>query len=124
MHLKLAYKTKKKYRKDLTKPDKTSLFMRKLTDKQKKFLELYMDMGQLGEIPGPAFGNATKAAKMAGYKCKNPDSYRVIGYENKKKLNIDKKMKQIHEEQLKAYFEEPRKLNEITIARILKRIRK
>ena len=40
--------------------------MSKLTDKQKKFKELYMDMGPPGGRPGPAFGNATKATKMAG----------------------------------------------------------
>ena len=38
---------------------------RLLTDKQRRLVELYLTAG------GPAFGNATKAAKIAGYSPKS-----------------------------------------------------
>ena len=97
--------------------------MSKLTDKQKKFKELYMDMGPPGGRPGPAFGNATKATKMAGYKCKNPGSYRVIGYENVIKLNIDEEFQKNYNERDKLYLEEKRKKDEIEHAELLRKLR-
>lgn len=51
----------------------------KLTLKQRKFCELYMDS---------ANGNARKAVRLAGYNVKNDDTARVIGYENLMKPHI------------------------------------
>ncbi len=50
---------------------------RKLSPKQEKFIDAYIELG-----------NATEAAKKAGYKCKSDKAYGVIGAENLVKLSI------------------------------------
>lgn len=47
----------------------------KLTLKQKSWLKYFFQTM-----------NATEAARRAGYRCKNPDSFEAIGYENFRKL--------------------------------------
>lgn len=48
---------------------------KKLSIKQKKFIDAYIELG-----------NATEAAKQAGYKCKNSGAYSAVGAENLRKL--------------------------------------
>jgi hypothetical protein len=65
---------------------------KKITARQKlwRFYYLEVNMDEKERMtPSPAFGNAGKAAEMAGYKCSNKNSYYQIGHENLKKLEID-----------------------------------
>ena len=48
---------------------------RKISVKQQKFIDAYIELG-----------NATEAAKRAGYKCKSYSAYASVGNENLKKL--------------------------------------
>jgi phage terminase small subunit len=49
--------------------------MQELTIKQRKFIKAYL-----------MTGNATQAAKNAGYRCKNDASYAEMGHQNLRKL--------------------------------------
>ena len=48
---------------------------RKLSQKQQRFIDAYIELG-----------NATEAAKQAGYKCRSYSAYGAVGSENLKKL--------------------------------------
>lgn len=50
---------------------------RKLSPKQEKFIDAYIELG-----------NATEAAKKAGYKCKTDNAFSSIGAENLQKLEF------------------------------------
>ncbi|MBI4039136.1 terminase small subunit [Candidatus Daviesbacteria bacterium] len=50
---------------------------RNLTLKQRLWLKYYIETG-----------NATEAARQAGYNCQNEENYRYIGYQNYTKLHI------------------------------------
>lgn len=50
---------------------------RKLSPKQEKFIDAYIELG-----------NATEAAKKAGYKCKTEGAFGSMGTENLQKLDI------------------------------------
>ena len=52
--------------------------MIKLTDKQKRFVDTFVNNG----------GNGVEAVVAAGYNCKNDNSARVLASENLKKPNI------------------------------------
>lgn len=58
--------------------------MKKLSPKMRKWLKAYLD-----ETNKETFGNATASARVAGYKCKNPDSFEAIGHQNFRKLQDD-----------------------------------
>jgi phage terminase small subunit len=49
----------------------------KLTEKQKRFIDYYIETG-----------NAAEAARKAGYKCKNNHGFEVIGNQNLRKLEV------------------------------------
>lgn len=59
---------------------------RKISIKQEKFIDAYIELG-----------NATEAAKRAGYKCKSYTAYASVGAENLKKLApfIDKRLQEL-----------------------------
>ncbi len=59
---------------------------RLLTDKQRRLVELYLTAG------GPAFLNATKAAKIAGY---SPKSAYQIAHATLRKPHVRKAVRQI-----------------------------
>lgn len=50
---------------------------RKLSPKQEKFIDAYIELG-----------NATEAARRAGYKCKSDGAFGAIGGENLQKLKV------------------------------------
>ncbi len=58
----------------------------RLTEKQRRFVEAYM---------GQACGNATEAARLAGYKG-NSDTLRTVAAENLAKPNVRKSIEQRH----------------------------
>jgi len=53
-----------------------------LSDKQRLWLRAYLD-----ETNPETFLNKAGSARAAGYKCKNPDDFRHIGYQNSTKLH-------------------------------------
>lgn len=59
---------------------------KKISIKQEKFIDAYIELG-----------NATEAAKRAGYKCKSYTAYASVGAENLKKLApfIDKRLQEL-----------------------------
>ena len=59
---------------------------RKLSQKQQRFIDAYIELG-----------NATEAAKQAGYKCRSYSAYGAVGSENLKKLKdfIDVRLAEI-----------------------------
>ena len=59
---------------------------RKISVKQQKFIEAYIELG-----------NATEAAKRAGYKCRSAHAYESLGAENVRKLEpfINARMKEL-----------------------------
>lgn len=59
---------------------------RKLSQKQQMFIDAYIELG-----------NATEAAKQAGYKCRSYSAYGAVGSENLKKLKdfIDVRLAEI-----------------------------
>ena len=63
----------------------------KLTQKQKNFIEFYLQTF-----------NATESARRAGYKCKNDATYRAIGAENLAKLSefIEPRIKEVDDNKI------------------------
>ena len=59
---------------------------RKISVKQQKFIDAYIELG-----------NATEAAKCAGYKCRSAHAYESLGAENVRKLEpfINERMKEL-----------------------------
>lgn len=59
---------------------------RKISVKQQKFIDAYIELG-----------NATEAAKRAGYKCRSAHAYESLGAENVRKLEpfINARMKEL-----------------------------
>ena len=59
---------------------------RKISVKQQKFIDAYIELG-----------NATEAAKRAGYKCRSAHAYESLGAENVRKLEpfINERMKEL-----------------------------
>lgn len=59
---------------------------KKISVKQQKFIEAYIELG-----------NATEAAKRAGYKCRSAHAYESLGAENVRKLEpfINARMKEL-----------------------------
>lgn len=59
---------------------------KKLSPKQQKFVDAYIELG-----------NASKAAKCAGYKCRSAHAYESLGAENVRKLEpfINARMKEL-----------------------------
>lgn len=59
---------------------------KKISVKQQKFIEAYIELG-----------NATEAAKCAGYKCRSAHAYESLGAENVRKLEpfINERMKEL-----------------------------
>lgn len=59
---------------------------KKITPKQQKFIDAYLELG-----------NATEAAKRAGYKCRNDGAYNTLGAQNVRKLKvfIDERMQEL-----------------------------
>ena len=59
---------------------------KKISVKQQKFIEAYIELG-----------NATEAAKRAGYKCRSAHAYESLGAENVRKLEpfINERMKEL-----------------------------
>lgn len=64
---------------------------KKLTGKERSFLLAYL---------GAARFNATKAAKLAGYKANSETAFSVIGYQNLRKLHISEEINKFFEEHL------------------------
>jgi len=64
--------------------EQSKLLDKNLTLKQRQWLQAYAQTG-----------NATEAARIAGYKCRNDQSFRQIGYENLTKLDISELMEEL-----------------------------